>query len=181
MYNFEELDEITRKWMLDEFVKEEKSGKPYRSLRLSALGLNVFPKEMEKAIINGNEETLARALSNPAYWQTEETYVRSGRTYLRKINPTKAAEFTAYTEFNTWYVRGLTRRLMEEGEELCEVYRAAPAWEPRGECQQHEGKMYKVKEIYDGHRVKYWPNPGNPIALSIPCGTNCHHTVRRTR
>jgi len=34
MYNFEELDEITRKWMLQEFLNEELSGSPYRSTRL---------------------------------------------------------------------------------------------------------------------------------------------------
>ncbi len=38
MYNFEELDEITRQWMLKEFVSEEKSGVLYRSSRLSELG-----------------------------------------------------------------------------------------------------------------------------------------------
>lgn len=181
MYNFEELDEITRKWMLEEFLSEERAGKPYRSPRLSPLGLQVFPKEMEKAIQEGNEETLAQALSNPAYWQSTETYQRGGTTYTRGINPIKAAQFLAYTEFNTWYVRGFARRLIEEGEERCQVYRAALAWEPRGECLKHEGKNYEVKEIYDGHRVRYWPPPGNPNVLSIPVGTNCHHSIRRMR
>jgi len=50
MYDFEQLDEITRKWMLEEFQNEERTGNPYRSKRLSPIGLEVFPKEMEKAI-----------------------------------------------------------------------------------------------------------------------------------
>jgi len=179
IYNFEELDGKTRKWMLEEFLSEEKSGNPYRSSRLSSSGITIFPTEMEKAIRNGNEETLANALSKPAYWQPSETYERGGRNFIRRINPVKAAEFLACTEFNTWYVRGFARRLIEEGEEYCQVYRAAPAWKPRGECLQHEGKIYTVQEVYKGHRAKYWPPPGNPNAFSIPVGTNCHHSIRR--
>jgi len=181
MYRFEELDEITRKWMLEEFLNEERSENPYRSPRLSPLGLKVFPMEMEKAIREGNEETLARALSNPAYWKSSETYRRGGKEYIRRINPTKAAEFLAYTEFNTWYVRGFARRLIEEGEEYCQVYRAAPAWQPRDECLKHEDQIYEVIKVYEGHRARYWPPPGNPNAFSIPVGTNCHHSIRRVR
>lgn len=167
--------------MLEEFQAEERSGNPYRSSRLSSLGIKTFPVEMEKAIRKGDEESLARALSQPTYWQPSETYVRGGSTHTRRITPVKAAEFLAYTEFNTWYVRGFARRLIEEGEEFCQVYRAAPAWQPRGECLQHEGKTYKVQRIYDGHRARYWPPPGNPNTLSIPVGTNCHHSIRRVR
>lgn len=181
MYDFDELDEITRKWMLEEFQQEENVGNPYRSPRLSSLGLSVFPKEMEKAIREGNEETLAHVLSNSAYWQSSETFERGFKTHTRKINPVKAAEFLAHTEFNTWYVRGLARRLIEEGEEHCQVYRAAPAWQPRGECLKHEGQIYRVHDIYDGHRIRYWPKPGNAGALSIPVGTNCHHSIRRVK
>lgn len=179
MYDFEELDGKTRKWMLEEFRDEEGSGEPYRSPRLSPLGLEAFPKEMERAIREGNEETLAQALSNTAYWRSSETSQRLGKIYQKKINPRKAAESLAYTEFNTWYVRGFARRLIEEGEEYCQVYRAASAWEPREECLRHEGTVYKVKEIYDGHRARYWPSPGNKNALSIPVGPYCHHTIKR--
>lgn len=179
MYNFEELDKTTRKWMLKEFQAEERSGNPYRSSRLSPLGIRTFPVLMKKAICGGNEVSLAHALSQPAYWQPFETYVRGGSIHKRRINPLKAAEFLARTEFNTWYVRGFARRLIEEGEEFCQVYRAAPAWRPRGECLQHEGKTYEVQIIYDGHRARYWPPPGKPNAFSIPVGTNCHHSIRR--
>lgn len=179
MYQFEELDAITRKWMLEEFLNEEKSGKPYRSARLSEEGLEIFSKEFEKAIREGNEETLAQALSNPKYWRPTETYVRSGRSHSRQINPIKAAEFLAKTEFNTWYTRGIARKLLEEGEEDCQIIRVAEAWEPREECLIHEGKICKVLDIYEGHRVRYWPPPGNPSAFSIPAGTNCHHSIRR--
>lgn len=116
MYHFEELDEITRKWMLDEFLNEEKSGNPYRSLRLSSKGLEAFPKEMEKAIREGNEKTLANSLSNRLYWKPSESSQRGGKSYRKEIHPITAAEVLAFTEFNTWYVRGFARRLLQEGE-----------------------------------------------------------------
>ncbi|MGB9858617.1 MAG: hypothetical protein ACPLQP_01630 [Moorellaceae bacterium] len=181
MFYFEELDEVTRHWMLVEFFKEESSGNPYRSTRLSPLGLEVFPREMERALREGNEETLAAALALPGYWKDCETIYRRGKPINRRIDPVNAAKELAFNEFNTWYVRGLARRLMEEGEKFCQVYRAAPAWEPRAECLQHEGKIYEVRIIYDGHRARYWPPPGNPNAFSIPVGVNCHHTIRRVR
>jgi len=164
--------------MLEEFLNEEKAGNPYRSKRLSPLGLEVFPKEMEEAIREGNEESLAGALSNPEYWKSSEYSRRGIKEYEKSIDPIKAAQALAYTEFNTWYVRGFARRLIEEGEEHCQVYRAAPAWEPRPECLQHEGSVYRIQEIYDGHRAKYWPKR-NPEAFSIPVGPYCHHSIRR--
>lgn len=180
MMEFEELDEITRKYMLEEFEREEAEN-PYRSKRLSKSGLEVFPNAMRRAIQNGNEETLARELSNHEYWVKSETYIRSGHAHVRRVNPEKSAEFLALTEFNTWYVRGFAKRLIDEGEEYCQVYRADKAMTPRGECLQHDGKMYRVKDVYEGHRARYWPEPGKPLAFSIPVGTNCHHSIRRVR
>ena len=179
MYNFEELDEETRKWMLVEFLNEENSGNPYRSPRLSPLGLDIFPKEMEKAIKMGDEESLKNALLNPDYWKPKEPYTRGGEEYWRKINHEKAAEFLAYSDFNTWYIKGFSRRLMEDGEEYCQVYRAGFSEEPRGECLVHEDQIYKVEDIYNGHRIRYWPKPGKKGVLSIPVGTNCHHSIKR--
>ncbi len=180
MLDFDELDKTTRRYMLDEFRREWTSN-PYISDRLNQHGVRAYQSLMEAAIQSSNEVTLAESLSDPSFWKPSEGYERSGKPYRRRINPRKAAEFLAITEFNTWYVRGLAKRLLDQGELECEVYRAAPAWEPRGECLEHEGRRYPVQKIYDGHRARYWPRPGNPGALSIPVGTNCHHSIRRVR
>lgn len=179
MFEFEELDGITRKWMLEEFLKEESSGMPYRSNRLTDLGKDAFRKEMEKAIKEGNEDSLAKALSDSKYWLTSEAYERNGKICSRRINPIFAAQFLSNTEFNTWYTRGFARRLLEDGQEYCQVVRVASAIDPREECLYHENKIYKVQDIYNGHRVRYWPPPGNPNEFSIPSGTNCHHSIKR--
>ncbi len=180
MFRFEELDATTRQYMLQEFRREWNSD-PYVSQRLGQEGVEAFPSLMEAAIQSGNEVTLAQSLSEPRFWRPYGTSHRDGRPYQRRIDPTDAAESLAITEFNTWYVRALSGRLLEEGETECEVYRAAPARQPRRECLRHEGRRFPVQEIYDGHRARYWPPPGNRRALSIPLGTNCHHSIRRIR
>lgn len=173
MMNFEELDDITRRYMLAEFEAEEAAGNPYRSKTLSLAGREAFPRLLRGAIQTGNEGSLIQDLSHPSYWKP--TDARGAR-----INVRQAAERLGLTEFNTWYVRGLSKRLMEEGLTHCEVYRAGnPSGTPNSECTLHEGRVYPVEEIYGGHRARYWPEPGNRGALSIPIGPSCHHTIRR--
>jgi hypothetical protein len=179
MFHFEELDAITRKWMLEEFSCEQRKADAYRSPRLTSTGLTAFAVHMEAAINNGDETSLAFALSDSEYWLSEELGRRGMKVFPRRIDPEVAARTLAFAEFNTWYVRGLARRLMEEDVPKCQVYRAAHAFQPRGECMQHEEQIYDVREVYDGHRARYWPQPGNPSAFCIPVGTNCHHSIRR--
>ena len=177
--NFEELDEITRRYMLTEFEAEESGDQPYRGKRLAALGRREFPGLMRQAIRSGNEQSLILSLLNPSYWNPTEPYRRQGVQRERQINLHQVAESLGLTEFNTWYVRGLARRLLDEGVTQCQVYRAAiPKREPN-ECSAHEGRNFSVEEIYDGHRASYWPEPGKPGLISIPFGPGCHHTIRR--
>lgn len=180
MMKFEELDAKTRQYMLEEFQKEEKSGNPYRSESMNGDGLKNVAQIVENAITNGNETTLASALSKPTYWKSSTTVHRGDTVYQRKIDPKTAANIFALTEFNTWYVRGLAKKLMDEKIEKCEVYRAQSADQPRCECSKYESQPIDVKKIYDGHRVKYHPTK-NSLAFSIPSGPNCHHTIRRLK
>ena len=178
--NFEELDEETRKYMLQEFEAEQNSGNPYISPLLSDIGKEAFPELMRDAIKSGDDESLAESLSKQEYWNEKEEYTRDGITRQRKINFKQAAERLAFTEFNTWYVRGLAKKLIDEGKKKCEIYRAKDAkWQP-AECSKHEGQIVDVEVIYKGHRARYWPEK-NDTAFSIPAHANCHHTIRRIR
>lgn len=181
MMNFEELDGITRDRMLAEFEIEEASGNPYRGERLSTAGRAAFSNLMREALRNGNEQSLLIALNNAAYWNLTEQYVRNGIARTRNINMQQAAEQLSLSEFNTWYVRGLAKRLLDEGELQCQAYRGAqPKWEP-ATCAAHEGQIFPVVDVYNGHRSAYWPKPGNRDAFSIPFNPSCHHTIRRVR
>ena len=138
MFVFEELYKQTRARMLEEFEAEE-AGTPFRSPRLSPLGRQAFPDIMREVIKNGNDETLLNNLNHPSFWNEMEPYQRKGQAHFRRVNYTNAARTFALTEFNTWYVRRLCRRLLDEGVNLCQVYRAELAQVPRSECLVHEG------------------------------------------
>lgn len=177
--HYAELDEKTRAIMLSEFEAEQSGGNPYRSKALSAHGQTLFPQLMRDAIRQGTEVSLAAALADPNLWEAMETYVRDGVSHERRRNIQQSAERLATTEFSTWYVRGFSHRLMDEGVAKCQVYRGAqPKWEP-GDCAKHEGLILDVKAVYDNHRARYWPEPGNKDALSIPLAPGCHHIIKR--
>jgi hypothetical protein len=173
-----DLDDMTRRWMLEEFESEE-AGTPYRSQGLTPLGLESFPHLVRDAITDGDEQSLTDGLNDPALWTLTRDYWRQGRLYSPPRDVESSALTLARTEFIGWYVRGFSRRLMEEGVEVCQIYRAAPAWQPRGECLSHEGGTFAVRAVYAGHRARYWPEPGDEDAFSIPAGPNCHHAIRR--
>ncbi len=176
---YEELNEKTREYMLAEFEKEQASESAYRSKALSQKGLDVFPNLMREAIISGTEVSLCESIESDPYWTSTEKYTRGGVTRMRRRNIAQSARRLALTEFSTWYVRGFARRLLDEGVEQCEVYRGEqPKWEP-AECATHEGSIVSVRGIYDNHRARYCPEPGDQTAFSIPFGPGCHHVIRR--
>jgi hypothetical protein len=173
---FEELNSTTRQYMLDEFEQEEVGGNPYRGRLLSPEGNAAFPNLMRQAILSGNEQTLILSLTNSQYWQSVEPYSKG----VRRINFRQQAERLGLSEFNTWYVRGLSKFLLQEDATHCQVYRAAEPKGARETCSFYEGQTFLVEEVYRGHRAQYWP-VSNPQAFSVPFGPNCHHTIRRCR
>ena len=105
--------------------------------------------------------------------------MREGVPRKRQRNIEQSAMRLAQSEFSTWYVRGLARRLLEEGVESCEVYLAEEPDGASGECVLHEGMVLPVGDVYRGHRARYWPAPGDRSALSVPSSPNCRHLIRR--
>lgn len=167
-----ELDDTTRQFMLREF-EVETAGDHYRSAVLSPSGEQAWIQLMRDAITSGDDVTLARALLNPpGLLTTHDT-----RGFV--VNQQQAAVRLATTEFLTWYVRGLSARLLEEKVEHVEVYRAGEPAGPKSSCTAHEGLIVTVAEVYAGHRAKYWPVPDRS-AFSVPFHPNCHHAIRRT-
>ncbi len=92
---------------------------------------------------------------------------------------------------------GLMRQAIEAGSEetLFQALNDPEYWDPTEEyvrggvlrtrnrnarqAAEHEGLIVSVREVYDGHRARYWPEPGNADAFSIPFGPGCHHVIRR--
>ena len=180
MMDFEELDETTRKWMLEEFNTEQAQEKHFEPKDMTAAGLREFPKRMRKAFESGTIESLTTDLADPSIWNDSTTQNRKGKIISITINPATWAKRLAHSEFTTLYTRGFARRLMEEGEKECQIYRADKAVEPKCECTNMEEEIVPIEKTYNGHRAKYFPND-NPTAFSIPSVAHCHHTIRRVK
>ena len=174
-----ELDQLTREFMLREFDAEQMDPLRYVPKVLSSIGRERWPLLLRAAIQSGNDDTLEEALSaQPDSLNSTESYVRNGIVRRRTLNPRQASERLAKSEFNTWYVRGLSARLLSERVDEVKVYRAGfPKWEP-GDCATHEGLVVPVRVVYDGHRSRYWPTE-DLSAFAVPFQPGCHHSVMR--
>ena len=135
---------------------------------------------MRKAIESGTIETLANDLSNSSYWKSSRTYLRKGKPVTVHIDPATSSKRLAHSEFTTLYTRGFARKLMDEGQTECEIYRADKAHQPKCECTSLEDTKQPLEKIYNGHRAKYYPKK-DLTAFSIPSVPHCHHTIRRIK
>ena len=174
-----ELDAATRGHMEAEFADELSRPDRFVPLRLTPHGRSVWPKLMGEAIRSGDDATLHAALAaDPELINRTEIYERNGVLRERKVNRAQAAEMLSTSEFNTFYVRGLSAKLLAEGVETVEIYRAAePRWSAAA-CASHEGLVVQTRAVYEGHRATYWPE-ANPGEFSVPFHSGCHHSIRR--
>jgi len=163
--DFRDLDETTRRHMVEALEEDEAAGVRWSRL-LNGRGLELYPQLMREAIRGGNEETLEAALTDGSLWRE-----RDGGG---KRVPVKASSRQlAVTEFGIMYTRGLCRRLKAEGETQCRIYRAGRGARMCHECTSWEGKLVDIDELLSNHRRYGGPGP------RVPRGPNCHHSICR--
>lgn len=172
----EELDDETREHMLREFEAEWATTDKYIPKSLSADGLSAWPELMKDAIAKGDDQSLREALTANTHYFEPRIQTKSGS---RAQNIPHAAGQLARNEFNTYYVRGLSAKLLAEGVDRAEVYRAAEPTGSKAACSAHEGTEVSVQDVYNGHRAQYHPFHA-PEAFSVPFQPGCHHSIRRT-
>ncbi len=197
MFHFEELDQTTRKYMLDEVEQDIADGKLYMSKYFSASGKTNYPNLLRKAVQEGDEGTLTHALRFIGFWsfpfgssgsrsprptrpvrQTRSGFISSpgfGSSGTNSDRATEAAETFAEGEFNVYYMRGLCRKLLEEGQEQAEVYRAQEVDEPRTGQKISEGQIISCQAHLDDLRSR----KNGVSALGLPRGPRSGLSFRR--
>jgi hypothetical protein len=165
---FEELDDKTRSFMVEEFDAERRGPRPYRPPELPEEAWESLQQMVREAIQRGTMEDLAAGVRNAA-----------GEGRFHQVRDRRLLETFARFEFCTWYVRGLSRRLLEEGVEFALVAHGEEGRQRTGRCGLFQGQLVSVRVVYEGHRARYWPPPGNPFALTVPADPTCRHTIRR--
>jgi hypothetical protein len=87
MMTFQELDQTTRRYMVEEFLVEQASPDPYCSKTVATLGGRVAPGLTVEALQHGTEVTLIEALSRVEYWKEAIEAERKGEIRMVRVNP----------------------------------------------------------------------------------------------
>lgn len=173
---YEDLDAGTRLSALAELREDVALGRVYLSPWLTAFGRGVFVPLLDGALQSETDDALATALAMPGILAAIEPNPQvPGST---KRVPYNAAFVLAELMFNRYYVRGLCRRLVDEGVRRVEVYRAKEAREPRPESERKIGALVDARELLDDHRAHA---SELETELGIPAGPGSGLSVRRPR
>ncbi len=122
-FNFLNLDDETRKLMLSEVERDEKTGTVYTSTRFTTEGITAYSSLLKESITRGTETSLAESLNKPQFFKSTETSTtKTGASYTKGVSDIAYLTF-AEGEFNKYYMRALSLRAISENRNL-EIYRA---------------------------------------------------------
>jgi hypothetical protein len=147
MFNFENLDEITRKYMLEAIFEAGASGNIYFSTRFNDLGYEHWLPLLKEAAKEYNEHWLAYQLETKGLIKGLEGSMTPSGGYTIKHVPHNAAETMAEGQFNRFYILGLCKRAREEGISQLEVYRAQKSAAPRRESENLIGSRFSIDYV----------------------------------
>lgn len=170
--HYENLDEITREYMLE----ESQLGSHYISPRLTEDGQIRWQSLFEEGIKIYDDDWIAQEILKRGYMKSQEEYTRNGITRLRNINKLNAAQQLAEGEFNRYYLRGLCLRAKAEGKDFLIVYRGKAVNNPRLESEQKIGTQVSTNTLLDILRTNDFVTI--EAAIGIPGGPNSGLTCR---
>lgn len=173
-FHYENLDERTRSYMLQELEADRKQGLLYLSPRLNDEGRAAFPALLAEALHAHDGQWLAEQIREQGYLNPyEERHTMRGDIVQAQL-PANAAEILAQDEFNRYYMRGVCLRALASGLEVVEVYRGRESAQPRPASQARIGESVDTQQLLEDLRA--WPQK-EPV-LGIPTGFNSGLTVR---
>lgn len=174
--SYEDLDEETRRFMIEEIEMDVASDKIYRSSYLNQRAQGSWPDYLLDAARSGSDDSLALAIRRDRLLNSTSTRFQKGKLVRYQV-PYNANEVLAESEFNRYFVRGLSRKAMAAGLPRLEVYRAKRVREPRPESQAKIGLLCEPEVLLIDVRA----SNGVETALGIPPGPGTGITVRIPR
>ena len=177
MFNFVDLDDKTRTFMLAAIEDADRIGNIYYSTRFNDTGRREWLWLLKQAAREHDAQWLADQVENNHLMRELEGGRSPQGSYLVKHIPQEAAAQTlAEGQFNRFYMLGLCRRARAEGVTHLEVYRARETSSPRPESQAMIGKLISVAEVEDQLRdtkaslKSPFLHVRSGISLKIPAG-----------
>jgi hypothetical protein len=170
----ENLDETTRKLMIEEVELDISTAHLYLSRRLTEVGQQKYPELLKQAIMTGDDAWLADSLRYNGILKTAEKRRRPRGGYNTVNVPVNAAETLSEGEFNRFYCRAVCRRAIEAGIQNVEIYQAKPVSTPRRGAEERLGTKIDAQALLNDLRQ----NIGVEPALGLPPGPNSGLSVR---
>ncbi|MFO0722825.1 MAG: hypothetical protein U1E65_03505 [Myxococcota bacterium] len=166
------LDETTRRLMIDEIERDIQAGSLYRSENLSPQGRRAYPELLLDAAKSGTDNSLASQLLPLLNPYEAPRRSRSGSMITPKMR-SDAHEMLAEGEFNRFYIRALARIAEEKGLVLV-AYRAKQVGTPRADSEAKIGSEFEPASLLRDLRS----NPGVDTAFGLPSGPNSGLSVK---
>jgi hypothetical protein len=168
------LDDATRKYMVEEIDLAVGDGSLYLSPWLTDVGKADWPTLLRSAATDGSDATLAAELPhNGRLHKTAQRKKPTGGFTTYNV-PVTARDTMAEGEFNRFYVRGLCRHAIANGIEYLVVYRAKEVENPRPGSNEKIGSHVDAAALLNDLRT----SPGVEPSLGLPPGPNSGLTVR---
>ncbi len=147
MFNFINLDQTTRSFMLEAINEAEETGNIYYSTRFNELGKKQWLPLLKQAALEYNEHWLAYKIEENQLLKNFEGVQKPLGGYTIKSVPNIAAETFAEGQFNRFYMLGLCKLASSQGISQLIVYRAKETKNPRLESESLINKKISVNEI----------------------------------
>lgn len=174
MFNFIDLDDKTRRYMLEAIEEAEESNDIYFSPRFNDEGRTLWLSLLKEAAEEHNEHWLAYQLDENEMMTGVEVAKKHTGGYSIKHVPSNAAETLADGQFNRFFMLALAKRAEEEGIPYLLIYRARERGEPRPESEEMIGRRVPVEEVeaqlkkLDNGLKSWLLRPNSGLSLRLP-------------
>ncbi len=147
MFNFLNLDQTTRPFILEAINEAEQTSNIYYSTRFNAIGTQKWIPLLKEAAQLYNEHWLAYQLEANSTMKDFENAQKQSGGYTTERVPHTAAETFAEGQFNRFYILGLCKRARKEGKTHLEIYRAKQVADQKPESQALVGTSVSVADL----------------------------------
>lgn len=170
------LDDDTRRFMLEEIELDIANDKFYISPRLNDRGRTAYPALLKEAAERQDDTWLANSLRAGGMFNATEQRRKPKGGYTEVSVPVTAPDTLAEGEFNRFYARAMCRLAIEKRRPELEVYRAKEVSQPRSESQAKLGTKVNAEALLKDLRT----HQGVDTALGLPNGPNSGLSVKLT-
>jgi len=176
MLNLPDLDDVTRRLMVEEIESDLDGGRLYRGSYLSDDGWHRYPEALLEAARTGDDAALAIALTAPGVFMTHAPRRTPSGGITQAAVRRDAPQMLAEGEFNRFYLRSIARRAIDERLSIV-VIRAKVVEHPRAESEARVGVELDPEQLLRDLRE----NIGVDTALGVPAGPNSGLSARMGR